>query len=242
MRVLKKIGIVLLVLLVLVAAGVFALYQREGRPLQEASQYLQGDGYTSAVEADGALVFTPQRPNGHGLLLIHGALVRPLAYTKSAAFFAGIGYTVYVPASPMRLPINAVDAIAARMDSFGVGDWVVIGHSTGGFAALELIARHAPAVKALALWASLVPGDYSKVTVPMIFIRGDRDGMLPDERFEETQENLPRTVRYISLPGGNHQGFALYSHQLFDNPASISTDRQIEFADERSARFFTAQF
>lgn len=239
-QVLKKIGIAIVVLLLLAAAGVVALYQIEGRPLPEASGYLQGEGYTAATEADGALVFTPARPNGHGLLILHGALVEPLAYAKSAAYFAALGYTVYLPAGALRLPVNAVDAAAARMAGFGVADWVVIGHSMGGFAALELVRRHAPPVRALALWGSDLPADFRDLKLPLLFIRGERDGLLTPERFAAVQERLPPTVRYLTLPGGNHQGFALYSHQLFDNPGSTSADRQIDFADERSARFFTA--
>lgn len=237
---LQKIGIAMVGLMVLAGTVVLALYQLEGRPLPEADAYLKGEGYTATVEDDGALVFTPARPNGHGLLIMQGALVEPLAYAKTAAYFAAIGYTVYAPAGALRLPINAVGAAAARMARFGVGDWVVIGHSMGGFAALELMARHAPPVKALALWASDVPGDYRNLQVPVLFIRGERDGLLTPERFEAVKARLPPTVRYLTLPGGNHQGFGLYSHQLFDNPASTSADRQIDFADERSARFFVA--
>lgn len=239
---LKKIAIGVLLLLVLAVAAVVAAYQIDGRPLPEASQYLQGADYTATVEDDGTLVFQPARPNGHGLLVMPAALVQPLAYAKTAAFFAGIGYTVLVPAGAMRLPVNAVEPAAARMDSLGMEDWFMIGHSMGGFAALELIIRHSPRVKALALWASDMPADYSRVTVPMIFIRGDRDGLLPEARFTAVQARLPPSVRYVTFPGGNHQGFALYSHQFFDNPASTSPGRQIEFADERSARFFAAQF
>jgi hypothetical protein len=40
------------------------------------------------VEDDGAMVFTPALANGHGLLIMHGALIKPLSYTKTAAFFA----------------------------------------------------------------------------------------------------------------------------------------------------------
>lgn len=237
---LKKLGIAAVVLLALAGAVLVAWYQVDGQPLPEASQYLQGEGYTAATEADGALVFTPARPNGHGLLIMHGALIKPLAYARTAAYFAAIGYTVYVPSGALRLSINAVDAAAGRMGRFGVADWVVIGHSMGGFSSLELITRHAPPVKALALWACAIPADYRGVAVPMIFIRGDHDGLLPPERFADVQAKLPPSVRYVTVPGGNHQGFALYSHQFFDHPATTSPERQIDFADERTARFFAA--
>lgn len=239
---LKKIAIGILVLLLVVAGVVAVVYQVEGQALPEASQYLEGASYAATTEADGTLLFSPARPNGHGLLIMPGALVQPLAYARTAAFFADIGYTVLVPRGALRLPINAVEPAAARMAELDMDDWFIIGHSMGGFSGLELIARHAPAVKAVALWACEMPVDYSSLKVPMIFIRGDRDGLLSEERLAGVQARLPSSVRYITLPGGNHQGFALYSHQFFDNPATTSTERQISFANDRTARFFASQF
>ncbi len=237
---LRKIGKVVLGLLVLGAVVLAAWYQIDGQPLPEAQQSLQGAGYTAQVEDDGALVFTPAVANGHGLLIMHGALIKPLSYAKTAAYFARLGYTVFVPSGAARLSITAVDSAAARMASFGVRDWVLIGHSMGGFSSLELISRHAPPVKALALWACAMPGDYSSLSLPVLFIRGDHDGLLPPERFADAQSKLPATVEYVNLPGGNHRGFALYSHQFFDGEATISPDEQIDFADDRTAAFFAA--
>ena len=43
---------------------------------------------------------------------MHGALIMPKSYAKSAAFFAQQGYTVYIPYGPGRLSIAAVDSTA----------------------------------------------------------------------------------------------------------------------------------
>jgi hypothetical protein len=169
----------------LLALGVLVLgawYAIDGQPLPQAEGFLRGEGYAAAVEADGALLFTPAEPNGRGLLVMHGALIKPLAYAKTAVYFAARGYLVYVPSGPARLSINAVDAAAARMATLGVRDWVMIGHSMGGFAGLKLLSRLAPPVKAVALWACAMPADFSALAVPMLFLHGDRDGLLPPER------------------------------------------------------------
>jgi pimeloyl-ACP methyl ester carboxylesterase len=238
---LKKIAFVSLGLLALGVLVLGAWYQIDGQPLPEAAGFLQGEGYAAVVEADGGLVFTPAAPNGHGLLIMHGALIKPLSYAKSAAFFAARGYTVFVPSGAARLSINAVDGAVARMGSFGVRDWVMIGHSMGGFSTLTLIERHSPEVKAVALWACAMPADFSALKVPMLFIHGDRDGLLPPERLADAKALLPPATRYVTLPGANHQGFAMYSHQFFDNPATIGWREQIDFADEKTAAFFAAQ-
>jgi pimeloyl-ACP methyl ester carboxylesterase len=237
---LRTIGKLVLGLLVIGAALLAAWYQIDGQPLPEAQQFLHGQGYTAQVEDDGAMVFSPVDANGHGLLIMHGALIKPLSYAKTAAFFARLGYTVFVPSGAARLSITAVDSAAARMASFGVRDWVMIGHSMGGFSSLELIARHKLPVKALALWACAMPGDYSSLSVPMLFLRGDHDGLLPPERFADARSKLPAAVEYVNLPGGNHRGFALYSHQFFDGEATLGPAEQIDFADDRTAAFFAA--
>lgn len=238
---LKKLAYGSLGLLTLGVLVLGAWYQVDGQPLPEASGFLEGEGYAARVEGDGGMVFTPAVPNGHGLLIMHGALIKPLSYAKTAAFFAARGYTVFVPSGAARLSINAVDGAAARMGTFGVRDWVMIGHSMGGFSSLTLIGRHAPDVKAVALWAAAMPADFSGLEVPILYIRGDQDGLLPPPRFAEARAKLPPATEYVNLPGGNHQGFAMYSHQFFDNPATISWRAQIDFADERTAAFFDAQ-
>ena len=229
-----------LALLVLVAAALVVFYQVDGQPLPEASQFLEGAGYTSRIEGDGALVVTPATANGHGLLIMHGALIKPLSYAKTPAFFARPGYTVFVPSGAARLSIAAVDGAAARLASFDVRDWVLIGHSMGSFAGLELVTRHQPPVRAIALWACAMPGDFSSVRVPMLFIRGDHDGLLPPERFADARSKLPATVQYVNLPGGNHRGFALYSHQFFAGEATVALALQIQFANDETAAFFAA--
>ena len=237
----KKIA-VFTVGLMLIGVGVLgAWYQIDGQPLPEAAGFLQGAGYTSAAEADGTLLFIPATPNGRGILIMHGALIKPLAYAKAGAYFADRGYLVYVPSGPARLSINAIDAAAARMKSLPVESWYLIGHSMGGFSSLELLSRHQPAVRAIALWACAMPVDFTAVKPPILFLHGDRDGLLPPEQLADVQAKLPSATEFVRVPGGNHQGFALYSHQFFDNEATIGGAEQTDIALERTAAFFAAR-
>lgn len=237
---LKRLAIGSLGLLALGVLVLGAWYAIDGQPLPEAEGFLRGEGYTAVVEADGALVFTPAEPNGRGLLVMHGALIKPPAYAKTAAYFAARGYLVYVPSGPARLSINAVDGAAARMATLGVRDWVMIGHSMGGFAGLQLLSRHAPPVKAVALWACAMPADFSTLAVPVLFLHGDRDGLLPPERLAAVRAMLPPSTRYVEVTGANHRGFAMYSHQFFDGEATIGWPQQIDFANRATAEFFAA--
>ncbi len=237
----KKIAVVTIGLMLSGVAVLAAWYQIDGQPIPEAAGFLQGDGFTSAVEADGSLVFTPSAPNGRGILIMHGALIKPLAYAKAGAYFAARGYLVYVPNGPARLSINAIDSAAARLKAWPVEAWYMIGHSMGGFTSLELLARHKPKVLAIALWACSMPADFTGTQPPILFLYGDRDGLLPPERLADARSRLPSTTRFELVSGANHQGFALYSHQFFDDEAAISWVEQTDIALARTATFFAAE-
>ena len=242
MKMVKRIALVIVAML---AVGVILMalwYRIDGQPLPQTAQYLAGEGFAAVKEDDGSFVFTPDVANGHGLLIMHGALIKPQSYAQTAAYFAQLGYTVFVPNGPGRLSVNAVDSAAARLASFGVEDWFFIGHSMGGYSSLELISRHQPNVRALALWAAGVPADFSGLNMPMLYIWGDNDGLQPPERFAEGQLNLPKSVRYITLKGANHKNFAMYSHQFFDNDAILNPQQQIDIANDTTAVFFAQHF
>jgi len=215
-------------------------YRIDGIPAEETEKFMTGDGFASVEEENGSLLFTPAASNGYGILIMHGALILPQSYAKSAAYFAARGYTVYLPNGPGRMSIAAVDASADRLDEFGLEGWFFIGHSMGGMASLEVITNHDIDAKGIALWATAMPRDYSDVDAPILFIWGDTDGLLPPERFALARANLPESVTYITLEGANHKNFAMYSHQFFDAEATIDWMAQIDFANEQTAAFFRA--
>lgn len=215
-----------------------AWYRIDGQPLPETAGYLTGDGFSVRPEPDGGLVFAPAAANGHGLLIMHGALIKPESYARTAAYFAALGYTVYLPRGFARLSILAVDRAAARLDELGVEDWFVIGHSMGGLSALTLVERHALRPRAVALWASAMPADFSSLDVPILFLWGDADGLLPPDRLEDARARLPASVRYVTVAGGNHRDFAMYSHQFFDQEGRLGWRRQTDLANGRTAEFF----
>jgi pimeloyl-ACP methyl ester carboxylesterase len=213
-------------------------YQIDGIPIPETDTYLAGRNFTAVEETDGSLIYTPANSNGYGIMIMHGALILPKSYTKSAAYFASRGYTVYLPKGLGRMSIAAVNSSAIRADQMNVKQWFLIGHSMGGMAVLEIAATHNLQIAAVALWATSMPSDYSKLDIPILFIWGDADGLLPAERFINAQHNLPNTVEYVTLKGANHKNFALYSHQFFDGEASIDWAQQINFANETTHAFF----
>lgn len=237
----KKIGLLLTVLLLLGVAVLALWYRIDGQPLPATAEYLEAGDFALVSEPGGSLVLQPAQPNGHGLLIMHGALIKPASYAKTAAFFAGLGYTVYLPAGAGRMSVAAVDRAAGRLADFAVSDWYAIGHSMGGMASLEVIQQQPGAFVAAALWAAAMPQDFTGMQLPLLYLWGDHDGLLPPERFAQARAHLPAETRYVTVPGGNHQDFAMYSHQFFDNPGTLGRDAQIDIANETTAAFFAAQ-
>jgi pimeloyl-ACP methyl ester carboxylesterase len=235
---LKKLGFAVLGLVGLGALLLVVWYQIDGQPLPEARAFLQGQGYESRELDDGGLLFTPREKSARGIVLLHGALIEPLAYARTGAFFAQKGYTVLVPRGAGRLSIRAIDGAGAKMNDLGVTEWFLLGHSMGGMASLLLWEKRPAGIRAVALWASAIPGDFTKVSVPVLFVWGDHDGLIPGDRFSELKARLPSGTQFVTAEGGNHRGFALYSHQFFDAQATVEPASQIDFANEQTASFF----
>ncbi|MDJ0926005.1 MAG: alpha/beta hydrolase [Gammaproteobacteria bacterium] len=232
------------VLLLIVIGSVAMLYIVDGQPRPETRAFLEGDGYTSTINDDGSLLFTPAQPNGRGLLILHGALIKPLSYANTAAYFAQRGYTVYLPygGSVTRLPLAALESTAAWLAASPIDDWVAIGHSLGGMSTLMLVSDHPEAkVRAAALWAAGMPSDFSNLGLPVLYLWGDSDGILPQERFEDGKRYLPPDTQYETVAGANHRDFAMYTHQFFDRDGQLGWERQIAIANALTDEFFNAQ-
>jgi pimeloyl-ACP methyl ester carboxylesterase len=223
-------------------AGLFAVYYRiDGVPLPETRDYAGRSGFRVEEARDGSLSFLPDTPNGRGLLIMHGAVIKPMSYAKTAAFFARQGYTVYLPFGPGRMSIVAIDTAAARIPEFGLDDWYLIGHSMGGMASLSVARLLPDSFRAGALWATAMPEDFSDLSMPLLYLWGDKDGLLGPERFENARGRLPETTEYVTMNGANHRDFAMYSHQFFDDTGELGWETQIDRANELTAGFFAAK-
>jgi pimeloyl-ACP methyl ester carboxylesterase len=228
------------VLVILVIGGLAVLYLVDGQPLPASAGFLQGTGYSGERRSDGGWLFRPDQPNGRGLLIMHGALIRPQSYANTAAFFAARGYTVLLPHGGVtRLPIRAIATAARAMRELNLDQWFTIGHSMGGMASLSLIeANPELPIAAAALWASGIPADYSTITVPILFLWGNRDDLLPASRLAGAKARLPDDVQYVTVDGANHKDFAMYGHQFFDGDGELGWETQIDTANRQTLAFF----
>lgn len=234
-------------LAVIAGLVLFAWYQIDGQPLPEAKNFLSGKAYTSKTLENGDMIFEARQPNDKGIVIFHGALIKPLSYAKAAAYFASRGYLVWIPQGDFRLSVTAVDRIAKQLanpqQNTNINEWFFIGHSMGGLTGLRTYSvlkanDNIGKIKAMAIWAGSMPDDFSSETLPLLFVSGDHDAMLPAKKLATVKNHLPAITRYAEINGANHKNFALYSHQFFDGDATIDIQQQTDLANEMTAGFF----
>jgi pimeloyl-ACP methyl ester carboxylesterase len=227
----------LVVVIVLLQVG---WYQIDGQPLPVADEYLVGPGFSSQQAENGDWSFVPDHPNGRGVVILHGALIKPKSYSKTAAFFASRGFKVWVPYGTLRLSIFAASRIATQLAAMPEQQWFLIGHSMGGFTALTVNNETEANILAVAIWAGSMPEDFSGVIRPLLFVSGTNEGLLPAERYASLKQHLPQHTVYEVIEGANHKNFALYSHQFFDEEASLPHMHQVDRANAMTFDFFQA--
>ncbi|ARN74400.1 alpha/beta hydrolase [Oceanicoccus sagamiensis] len=237
MSVAKRLLKLLLGIVLIAIAVQLAWYQIDGQPTAEADQYLQGDLFSSAQQDNGDWLFTPHQPNGYGLLILHGALIKPKSYSYTAAYFASRGYKVWIPSGVIRLSALSSERIAQQLPQMGNEQWFLLGHSMGGLTALTVANQLSQAPLGVTVWAGGIPQDFSHIPLPILFISGTNDPMLSPEKFKTAKQHLPLSTVYFEINGANHKNFALYSHQFFDGIASIEHLEQINLAHQRTEQF-----
>ena len=152
----KKLVFLFLGLLLTSALVLLGWYRVDGIPIEETDRFMSGAGFHVTEQHNGDLLFRPAYSNGHGIVIMHGALILPQSYAKSAAFFASRGYTVYLPSGPARMSIAAIDRTAETVSNSNIKEWFFIGHSMGGMASMEVITTRGIEPEAIALWERFI--------------------------------------------------------------------------------------
>lgn len=64
------------------------------------------------------------------------------------------------------------------------------------------------------------------VTLPVLSVYAQFDGLATLEKIENTRNLLPQDARFVMIEGGNHAGFGNYGDQKNDGKALISAQEQ----------------
>jgi dienelactone hydrolase len=226
------VGVILLIL-VLAAAGFVVWASTPLGPMPEAKAALQSDSQVQ-VTTDQWTVFRPagQEPTT-GFIFYPGGRVAADSYTPDLHAIAAKGYLVVLVPMPLNLAVFGADKAADVIKAFPkIQRWAIGGHSLGGSMAARFANQNPSLVQGLVLWASYpdTSNNLSKQNIAVISVYGTKDGVVQKERFESGRSLLPADTQYLPIEGGNHGQFGWYGAQPGDNEASITRDQQQEQA------------
>lgn len=229
-RWLRRIGI-LLVILLLIGAGAFTVWVTNiPAPLPRALEALQ-ESPEVVVNQEEWIEFLPQvMPARKGLILYPGGKVPAEAYAPIARALADEGYYVAILYAPLNLAILNIEAAQSVFTAHKeVSTWIVGGHSLGGVAAAKFAEGHADRVSGVLLMAS-TPADaglLTKTNLSITSIYATNDGLFTADSLAQSKTLLPPQTVYVTIEGGNHAQFGWYGPQAGDNPATMSPDEQL---------------
>lgn len=230
MKILRRIGLALLVIVVLAAAGFTVWSYTPPRPMPEAIASLKSDAVVR-VETRPWLTFTPAAAAAPvtGFIFYPGGRVDPRSYAPAAQALAARGYLVVIVPMPFNLAVfgagKASAVIAAHPE---VRYWAIGGHSLGGAMAASFVYGHRDAVQGIVFWAAYPAGNNSLAdrNIQAISIYGTRDGLATGTKIDVSRALLPANTRWVAIEGGNHAQFGWYGAQPGDQEAAI--DRAVQ--------------
>lgn len=223
MRLFKRVLIIFLVILALVAVAAFV--------------YIDYSTY-DAVDVEGAMSrATDENTYYHfshddakaNLVFYPGGFVEPEAYAVFARELSLIGLNVFVMRMPLNLAILKSDAALEIKDRNDL-PFILAGHSLGGAAATIFLNRH-PSFTDILILLAAYPASSSElfeIDLSVLSIYGNKDGVLDFDALENTKNLLPEDTIYHEIEGGNHAYFGNYGEQKGDGTASITRKKQRE--------------
>jgi len=225
----RSLALVLILGLLGLSGGVIWLLTPQSL-LPEATAATVSDSTVTVTVTDSEIAFDPAAfVSTVGLIVYPGAKVPATGYAPLARAIASRGYTVHLVPMPGNLALLAPDrAPAIALAHPEVTGWVIAGHSLGGVAAANYVARNPGAVQGLALWASYPVDDLSGQDLDVLSIWGELDRSRAEFDSLRTRSLLPASAQFLEIPGGNHEQFGYYTGQANDPPADLTRSEQQE--------------
>jgi dienelactone hydrolase len=206
----KKVGIVLLIVLLVGAAGIAWYLNDTEKPTSAAqSAYDQATLQSPTIAA----FLTDSTV---GLIFYPGGKVEAPAYAKLMVDLQSTGINAFLVSMPFNLAVfdadKAQEVIALNPQ---IDTWIIAGHSLGGAMAFDEFAKNEMTYDGLVLLAAypLSPTDRT-----VLIIGATNDKVLDREKLDGFE------VEWID--GGNHAQFGDYGDQAGDGVATITEAQQ----------------
>ena len=221
-------ALVLAVLLTAACAWYFSIYYHASEPALKAMADENGgaDGVAVRELSDKTVAFVPNDPVA-GLVFYPGAKVEPAAYALLLTSCAERGILCVLVEPRLNFALLDEDAADGVQEQFPqVEEWMIGGHSLGGVAATDYLARHMDEFDDVVLLAARSKEDLTGFGGEILLVRGTNDEIVNLELYEQARDNYPEDVREVTIAGGNHAYFGDYGEQDGDGTATISRDDQ----------------
>ena len=234
-RILKLIGIGILILLIVAGSGLVIWSVTSTYPAGEIALAALESSATISVSQDNWIVFSPEARSDIGVIFYPGGLVAPEAYAPVSRQLAEQGILVIITPMPLNLAIfntNKADAVIQAYPN--VSNWVLAGHSLGGAAAAIYAENNSLKIDGLAIWDSYPPdsANLSDNAIQVISIYGTTNGIPNTDDFDDKKYLLTEDTSFYSIEGASHAQFGDYGPQKGDVIPSISATEQHELVVE----------
>jgi|GEM_PF-972250 len=200
-------------------------------------------------KGDGYYLFSPKESEPvKGFIFYPGGKVKPESYAPLLRSIAAQGYLCVLVQMPSDLAILGYDRATEVLNSYPeITTWAIGGHSLGGVMSCRYVKDFPGTIDGVVLLASYPSSSFSiaESSVQVVSIYGTRDGLVTSDEIQGSVADLPKSVQFVPVVGGNHTQMgwydtAPYPVQYGDNPAVISREEQQGVVLEAVLQFFEA--
>ena len=206
-----KRGLIALVVVLLVGAGVFVWYVND---TEKPTPVAQAAYETATLQSDTIAAF--KADSTVGVIFYPGGKVEAPAYARLMKDLQTNGINAFLVTMPFNLAVfdadRAQDVIKLNPQ---ITTWILAGHSLGGAMAFDEFSKHPDTYAGLVLLAAypLSPTDRD-----VLIIAATNDKVLDRAKLDGFEVNW--------IQGGNHAQFGDYGDQAGDGVATISEAEQ----------------
>jgi len=172
---------------------------------------------------------TPPDPAATTIIYYPGGLVAPEAYLyKMGMVASNLNTDIFIIKAPFNAAIFNTGAAGKIIESYGIEQAWVGGHSLGGIAACRYASANPDQVYGLYLFGSYCDQDISGFTGRVVSLMGLKDLIINRDNYSEAKTKLPPGSDIMEIEGLNHSDFGNYGLQKGDGESKLDNKKVIE--------------
>lgn len=171
-------------------------------------------------------IFFDSPSDKKAIIMYGGANVEEKAYSPICRKLADTGYDVFILKTFEEFALFDVDKADTVLNHFSYENVSLMGHSLGGVAATNYLAKTKHKIDNLIYLASFSNIDISSLVLNVISVQGALDGVISKESLAKSKAYMPSSFSELWIEGGNHAQFGSYGKQAKDNDATITLEEQ----------------